>query len=228
MSRDYKAHVLEFPVNNLRVLDHAPNAEFCGTCRRTLNPFEAGIDVFERPKGGPRLSVSQDGFVLESSRLIHKFGLWNCWSDSSRSQWLAVDYHLISPTRIVRTRQTDQAKVDGNLCAECGAVAFDTRPEAITLHFGEAPVGPQEVVKTDFTVGRHAEVWIVGGAIAECFEREPQGKVRLAERITHEEWPSEPNSNEPIQAEITQFPKPFKERPQKGTIRNPLLPPDLQ
>lgn len=227
MSRDYKAQILDIPVNNLRALDHAPKAEFCRACNRTLNPFAAGIDIFERPKGGARLSVTLDGFVIQSPRFSLSPKLWNSWNQATTQYWLAVNYSLASPTRIVRTVQADAAKEAGNLCSCCGGVAFPERPENITLHFGEVPIGPQEVVKTDFTVGRDAEVWVVGGAIAECLERKPQGKLRLSERVLHDEWPTEPETLENFEAEVTKLPTPFKERPIKGSIRNPKLPPDL-
>lgn len=227
MSRDYKGHILDIPVNNLRALDHAPKVESCSECNRTLNPFNAGIDIFERPKGGPRLSRTLDGFVIQSPRFSLSPKLWNSWQDGTTQLWLAVNYHLASPIRMVRTLQSDAAKSAGNFCVCCGGVVFSERPEHVTLHFGEMPIGPQEVVKTDFTVGRNAEVWVVGGAIAECLEREPQGRVRLAGRVSHDDWPTEPETSEDFEAEITKFPRPFKERPAKGSIRSPKLPPDL-
>jgi len=227
MPRDYKAHVLDIPSNDLCALDYAPNVELCRECGRTLNPFDAGIDVFKRPKGGQRLSVTLDGFVIQSRRFSLSPILWNTWNRATNQQWLSVNYYLASPKRIVRTVQADIAKAAGNFCADCGAVALSTVPEEIALHFAEVPIGSQEVVKTDFIIGRDTEVWVVGGAIAECLEREPQGKLRVARRVSHDDWPTDPEIPAYSDAEVTQFPRPFKERPQKGSIRNPRLPPDL-
>lgn len=227
MPNDYKAHVLDIPSNNLRALDYAPSVELCRECGRTLNPFDAGIDVFERPKGGQRLSVSLDGFVIKSRRFSLPPKLWNCWNSATKQRWLSINYYLASPIRVVRTVQADITKAAGNFCAECGAIALSTLPDEIVLHFAEVPIGPQEVVKTDFTIGRDREVWVVGGAIAECLEREPQGKLRVAGRISHDDWPTDHEIPAYSDGKVTQFPRPFKERPQKGSIRSPKLPPDL-
>ena len=157
MPRDCNARVLDIPLNNLRALDHAPSVEFCRRCGRTLDPFDAGIDVFERPKGGQRLSVTLDGFVIKSRRFSLTPKLWDSWNRATKQQWLSVDYYLASPVRIVRTAQADIAKAAGNCCEECGAVALSTVPENIFLHFAEVPIGSQDVVKTDFMIGRDKE-----------------------------------------------------------------------
>lgn len=222
-------HALEIPPNDLTSLDYASNSRQCRSCGVLQNPLEAGIEVFQRPKGGPRLSMTPDGLVIQSPRFLDKLMLWNAWRAATASQWLACGYYLTVPRRIVRTTQSEDALARGLCCETCGVVRLEQVRGQVSLHFAEPVIGPKEVVATDFVVPcpqGAAPIWIVGNALAEALTRHPQGKLRVGQEVVRAEWPTGEGDHAPSDkaAEVLHFPKAKRPPPKRGSIRNPLLP----